>query len=253
MLRQCSLCSDNAIKQCSCSSNIFCKRHCGEHVAEAGNHYFTEISISLPPEKQNQLAKSLTLRIQLLGECTAQIAAHSSHLVNQIFQLCSRTIKSLNKQALFYQKLLAANDYSNNQLEELDKIINSELIISSNRDFQGLNKIEEYFSQQFYFESSKVDLTEFLKIHTGDIYSVVAANDQRTIYSAGSDSTIRKWSLEERNISNLVETQTLTIRSLAISMNDRFLISGSDDKQFVFGKRMICGRLACLEDTREGF
>lgn len=92
-------------------------------------------------------------------------------------------------------------------------------------DFIDCNIQNSSFTNSFLYDSNFQ-----LPGHCGYIYSCLITSDNRFVFSAGRDKTIRKWSLK-----SITPTSTSFLNhkdgvcSLALSPNEKLLISGSAD------------------------
>jgi hypothetical protein len=128
MFRQCSSdCPEKAVRQCLCSGQFFCLSHCGEHIAQRGNHNLIEIFAQLSPEETMQLTYELSSRFHTINQCKSAIFEKASYLITKIEELSTKAIEKLRKLELQYSKLMASSEYSASQIEEVNNILKSEL------------------------------------------------------------------------------------------------------------------------------
>jgi WD40 repeat protein len=59
---------------------------------------------------------------------------------------------------------------------------------------------------------------------------VAVTNDQQTIFSGGTDRTIKAWSVARKEVFEIGEGHTGWVNSLALSPDNSYLISGSGDR-----------------------
>jgi WD40 repeat protein len=215
-------------------------------------------------EEKRQLYEELSLRIKLLEKCKARLLDYTSFLIKKIKALSDRAIKTLNNSSSNYQSLIKTNEYSESQANEIIRILQSDLEMKFDPSLEQFTKIEEYFAQEFCFQSSKLiikessehefksqsstlelqeflteeycnrfprsKLAKFFEVHNGSIYCIAVLNNNKTIVTGGTDRFIKFWSLANQKVVHLLEGHTQGIQSIAISKDDSYIASGSWDK-----------------------
>jgi WD40 repeat protein len=230
MFKRCDICSEKAIKQCLCSSQFFCQQHCGEHVAQRGNHHFIEIALRLDPEQRLQLTEEISSRIKTIQQCKAKIAEQSSILINKIGEFSTFAIEKLEKFESEYLLLMKTTEYSETQIKAVHEILRTELQLKLHPYQEILGKIEEYYHQDFCVQVLASKMKGFLKLHTAFIKCVAATKDKQTLISGGDDCVIKIWSVSGKRVISILEGHTKCVKSIAISVDDCFLVSGSNDQ-----------------------
>jgi WD40 repeat protein len=245
MIRQCSSsCPDKAVKQCLCSGQFFCIKHCGEHVVQRGNHNFVDLTLELNPDQRSQLTDELSSRFHIIYQCKATIIAQSSDLVKKIKELSAKALKNLSNLELGYKKFIETKEYSETQMEELNGILKSEMQLKLNSHTLLINSIEKYFEQEFFVTVLFSKMQGFFKTHSDKIECITASKAQKTIFSGGRDCSIKVWNTSINSISYILEGHTSIVMSLSLSKDDSYLVSGSEDKTV---------RVWCLSDRKEFF
>jgi WD40 repeat protein len=229
MFQQCVNCSEQAIKRCSCSDQVFCEKHGDEHALTAEVHSINYISYPLSTEERQKLTNVALRHINLIEKCKKRIVKHTFSLISHIENLSSKAQENLSKLALSYQQLLKNHEYSASQMNDIQKLLNSKFCLDFNPDLESLNKFEEYFAQQFYRISPGSLLTDFLKTHAMGITCMAVTSDNKKIYAGGSDHSIKIWSVANSEVFSILEGHKSAIFSLALSENNSLLVSGSAD------------------------
>jgi WD40 repeat protein len=231
MLANCIYCPAIATKQCTCSIDLFCSYHCADHIQNmriARDHTITDAKIKLDYDTKELFKHSILSRLEILEQCKTNILYHASSLQTKIEILCRNSIKRLEIMSKHFSTFLNVEKYSIKQIEEIEQILETTFKTDFNPDYAKINKIEEYFSQNFYEESSIWN--KFLKIHTGKIKSVAVTKDEQTLITCGDDFSIKFFSLTSKTVSHILEGHTREINCIALSKNNEYLVSGSSDQ-----------------------
>jgi WD40 repeat protein len=264
MIRQCSICPSKAMKRCSCVNKYYCQEHCFEHITQSGNHNLFDATMQPDSEEKRQLYEELSLRIKLLEKCKARILDYTSFLIKKIRALSNCAIKNLNDSYSKYQSLVKADEYSESQIKEIIRILQTDLQIKFDPSLEQFTKIEEYFAQVFWLISSKPiikepseqeiksehstsempetlteefcsrfprsNLAKFFEVHNDSIRCVAVMNNHKTIVTGGDDRFIKFWSLANQKVVHLLEGHTQRVQCITISKDDCYVVSGSWDK-----------------------
>jgi WD40 repeat protein len=245
MFRQCSFaCLEKAVKKCLCSNQFFCLKHCEEHTALHENHCFIDIFFELNPGQRTHLIDELSSRLTLTSQCKSTIEAQTASLINKIQECSANLIKRLSNLEFEYQNLMETKEYSENQIEYLKTILQTELQLKINPYSDLVNSIEQYFSQDFYLTAQVSKMKGFLKTHTDRIFCVAATKNQKTLFSGGHDNSIKIWNTASKRIVNVLEGHSNLVTSLALSIDNCYIVSGSHDNTV---------RVWCLGEMKEHF
>jgi hypothetical protein len=227
MFQQCSsACPERAVKQCLCSGQVFCLKHCGEHLIQRGDHHFIDILPNLHLEKRNELADELSSRFHLINQSKLAIAAQASYLIQKIEESSAYALEKLCNLELEYHKLMASQNFSENQMEEVNTILKTDLLLKLNSSSKLINSIEKYFKEDCQITILDSKMKGFLKSHTDLISCVAVTKDQKTLISGGQDCSIKVWNMPSKRIVKVLEGHTKEVTSLAMSADNSFLISG---------------------------
>jgi WD40 repeat protein len=228
MLVICAYCPAKATKQCVCNSGFFCTTHCADHLLTPGMHTIIDPTIRLDSSKQCLLKNAIFIRLKTLENCKASILSHTSNLQTKIDLLCKNSIHQLDLLSHHFSAFLKVENYTIIQLKEVESILETTISCDFNPNYETIDKIEEYFSQKFYEESSPWN--RLLKIYSGKINSLAVTSDKTTLITCGEDCGIKFLSLSTKRVLHVLEGHTREILSIALSKNNKFLVSGSSDR-----------------------
>jgi hypothetical protein len=205
MKKKCSVCTDKATRQCLCSKQLFCNKHCGEHTLNPGVHNIIEIKSAIDLKSKLELKAEILKRIEVLSFCKSQILSHTTSLIRQIKALYSQSLSILSTITSQYHSLLSSEEYNKSELQTINWLLQTEFYPAFNRDLENTNKIKEYFSQKFYHERMQTPWNKFLKEHTGRIYCVGVTNDKKTVIAGGDDLSLKLWDLASKRVKYVLE------------------------------------------------
>jgi WD40 repeat protein len=72
-------------------------------------------------------------------------------------------------------------------------------------------------------------MTRKLNGHTGPVHAAIFSADEKSVFSAGADRTIRMWDLQSSTVSQTFEGHNAEVTSLLLSPDNKMLISHSVD------------------------
>jgi WD40 repeat protein len=231
MFRLCSSgCSEKAIKQCLCSGQIFCLKHLDQHLLQPGDHSFIDISLDLTLEQRLQLKDELASRVEIISRCQLRVESQATDLINKIQEFSASAKEKLRKLDCEYRSLMAKEEFSETQREDLDKILKTKLQLNINSHFELIASLEEHFNQEFFSTIFLSKLQEFYKAHTDKILCMATTKDKKILAAGGKDCSIKLWDMDNEKIMSALLGHKNWIEGLSISRNNCYLVSGSDDK-----------------------
>lgn len=196
---KCSCCRGPPLKQCiECEGKLFCAKcsqdHISFHEANLSKCNFEAIRKKFSEEKMSKLKKSIQ-------EYIAIINIQKNHIIKE----SSKTIQNIEK-------------IVKSSLEQLDKMI-EEYETFSKLEIFGLQDIliaEEFLKRQLVFEYPSFTKVKGMLIKNSKITKTYGEQPNELLINS-------KYNL-------FIQNHTGSISSLAISNDNRYLVSGSSDK-----------------------
>jgi WD40 repeat protein len=232
-MQNCIVCQEPAEFSCSCANVFVCTQHFGSHLLLPGSHSTQRITFKLDSAHFSVLCKEIAKRTKSINDCKSKIRSHATLIIEQIYTLCNAAIEKLEKLQVQYNSYISSKDYTRKDLEDIKRLVTTNLTLKFDPDFNKSSKFAEFFCQNFVTESAKDEtkrLSEFLNLHNGRILSVAVMKKTNKIVSAGDDTSIKIWDRASCTVENVLEGHSSKINSIAINSSDSILVSGSNDR-----------------------
>ena len=186
----CGYCKSQANFTCQCLCKI-----CRDHI-EAHRKTCKKFKLNVIEDNLNLFSKDLTERINKIDKIICEIMRKTGKTTLKIENLCKKSVNRLKAIKNNYLKILDRGEYIES---ELNKEIFIKEVYSPN-----LSSIEKYYKEEFYSEKAKNTID---KVKSGNI-----------------KQNIKK---PENKRENLLEGHTGAVRAVAITHDNKYIISGS--------------------------
>jgi hypothetical protein len=134
-VRKCKFDQLQAKYTCKTHNEYFCAEHYTEHICDGNSHIPFKIDNALNQSNFNQLQNEVNERIKALKCAKKQVISKSAQLIANIEQMCISSIQKLDAQIQFYLAYIADNNFDQQKLENISKILTTRLEISIDQQF----------------------------------------------------------------------------------------------------------------------
>ena len=228
---KCFNCEKQAQFKCDCDHPFFCHEHVGLHMMSFKNHHIGNIDIEIEDQRLRISKARIFKRLEKIEEAKADITSKSKALISLIGKLSCEAILQLDSIAKKLLILFQEDRFCKSDIEELERI-NSEDIKIHPFFIEGIwEEIDSNYKKDFItFEKiSDHRRSEFLGKYSGGFLCGAVTQDCRLLVTGGKDSTIRGWSLKEKNQVFVLTGHKRDVICIDLSDNSKYIASGSSD------------------------
>ena len=185
---------------------VECKKHqiLDEELNE-GNHTWERLGTKLNAKKLQRIVENLSSKIKIVKECKSKILEESNRLLVKIQNLCRQALDMIYEKQKNYETLLRICEtiLPDNYIQEIQMQSKTSLVIHMpNYDFK---EIEKFYS------------SNFLEVYENVKYiPSMPANDSKDLL--------------EKDYGLFIEGHTGWISSIAITTDNKYIVSGGYDK-----------------------
>ena len=196
----CQKCVNDPSFFCPCSKVFLCSSHLGDHLIETGNHLYQKLDTNLDDDRKLSLNKELSSRINELLGFLNKTQTKIKTIVNALQSKSMALSKNIHSIVDEYLVLANLKKVSNEIMKDIDKILNSKLLIeelNTNNLFQMINQefskdfVSFFSDQNNNTTDDSVKLKKFLRNHNGGFRCITISNDERKILTGSDDNTFR--------------------------------------------------------------
>jgi WD40 repeat protein len=239
MARNCASCDVAATWHNKGSSEFYCDAHIPNH----SEQQFQRINDESQDEWLKRTRAELRHRMSLISVCQKKLLRATEKLKNMIDEQHELALQSLKKLRKHYKTLSKCDEFTPAELEELQRIQKTVLSHKSFK-FYGKDDIINYYAKDFVYEHEENALPKhaniltnmsyiqksqkiFVEPYPAKVLSICLAPDFKHFALGFADGSISFWSVQHRIQKAKMHLNRLGITCLAISENNKFLISGS--------------------------
>ena len=198
-MEECSVCDISARYICTTCNIHLCEDHQVVHKSKKKDHNFHQLGIELNSEEIAKIVENLSLKIKIAGECQVRIMQETITLIKKIQSICMNAINTVREKEEKYIRLLKISQQI--LLSEQMREIKSELekTIEIKVPTPDFNETEDFYKLSFLHEQTMIKLEEVRD---------ALADGRNFIFQGHKDY----------------------VRALAITSDNKYIISGSNDK-----------------------
>ena len=198
----CNQCINQANWKCTVCTLLFCQEHNYFHKMQFKEHKTNKFSLFYDPDQIMLTIQEISSKIHIINKCKLQLLSSTEELITKVSQLCKNKLNELN-------------DYQNKCVELLISLRNKAQV----NEVDNFNK---YFSKILFYEDPiSFPLEELESRYENEFF--------KEMHEMNNMSTEQIEVFLEREHGLLIRGHINTVLSLAISMDNRHIVSSSED------------------------
>ena len=236
---ECQKCLSDPEFFCTCSNIFICLTHLSYHCSLPGPHVFENLITDNDLQRNQKFKEELASRIKYLESLKSEIQTETKSLISKINQNTQSLLSNINKLLKDLIMKISRKKYCKNEFDEIQKTINTKMIIKQ-YDLNTANEaIQKCFSAQRFYDlvsikpKSNLEMIKFLEKRNSEFKCIIVTHDGKELIAGSSDSSIRFWNTETKELIACLVHHKATVNCLAISLNCLYLASGSKDKRII--------------------
>ena len=199
-------CGEQASNFCKPCQVAVCKEHKMIHLEEKETgHSFEKLGQKLAPKQLAKIRKNISSKIKVIEDCKNQILDESERLLEILTNSRMQALQIIEEKRQHYERLLLLCDKRllDDQIKEMERITRTSLVV--NMPTHQSSEIQKFYATDFLKELEKVKNIASIPLN---------------------DATL----LLEEEYGLYLQAHTGWVISVAISSDNKYMISGGNDK-----------------------